>query len=178
MTAFPIALDSLIAYVHALHPEGGALDRLSEAVSVSDRLNDQADSLIGHFVDQARRSGASWSEIGASMGVSKQAAQKRFVPRWDDTSFESGRLFSRFTPRAWNTLLAAQALARTQGEDEIDVGHLLLGLLSEPHAIAAYGDARGGHHRRAAQGRARRDGGHPRRRASARHRLRSVDLHR
>ncbi len=137
MTAFPIALDSLIAYVHALHPEGGALDRLSEAVSVSDRLNDQADSLIGHFVDQARRSGASWSEIGASMGVSKQAAQKRFVPRWDDTSFASGRLFSRFTPRPRNTVLAAQAWARARGEDEIDVGHLVLGLLSEPHAIAA-----------------------------------------
>ncbi len=130
-------MDSLIGYVHALHPEGGALDRLSEAVVVSERLDDQADSLIGHFVDQARRSGASWSEIGASMGVSKQAAQKRFVPRWDDTSFASGRLFSRFTPRARNTVLAAQAWARAQGEDEIDVDHLLLGLLSEPHAIAA-----------------------------------------
>jgi hypothetical protein len=37
--------------------------------------------LIGHFVDQARRSGASWTEIGKSMGVTKQAAQKRFVPK-------------------------------------------------------------------------------------------------
>ena len=71
------------------------------------------------------------------MGVSKQAAQKRFVPRWDDTSFASGRLFSRFTPRARNTVLAAQAWARAGGEEEIDVGHLLLGLLSEPEAIAA-----------------------------------------
>jgi hypothetical protein len=137
MTDFPIALDSLIGYINALHPEGGALDRLSEAVSVSARLEDQADSLIGHFVDQARRSGASWSEIGASMGVSKQAAQKRFVPRWDDTSLESGRLFSRFTPRARNTVLAAHATARAEGKDAIDVRHLVIGLLSEPQAIAA-----------------------------------------
>jgi len=137
VTDFPIALDSLIDYVKALHPEGDALERLSEAVSVSGRLDDQADSLIGHFVDQARRSGASWSEIGASMGVSKQAAQKRFVPRWDDTSSASGRLFSRFTPRARHTVLAAQAWARAQGHEDIDVRHLLLGLLSEPNAIAA-----------------------------------------
>jgi hypothetical protein len=137
MTDFPIALDSLIGYINALHPEGGALDRLSEAVSVSARLEDQADSLIGHFVDQARRSGASWSEIGASMGVSKQAAEKRFVPRWADTSLESGRLFSRFTPRARNTVLAAHATARAEGKDAIDVRHLVIGLLSEPQAIAA-----------------------------------------
>jgi hypothetical protein len=134
---FPVALTRLIGYSIALDAEGGALDRRSEAVSVSARLEDQADSLIGHFVDQARRSGASWSEIGASMGVSKQAAQKRFVPRWDDTSLESGRLFSRFTPRARNTVLAAQAAARAEGEEAIDVRHLVLGLLSEPHAIAA-----------------------------------------
>ncbi len=62
-------------------PGGSPLDNLSDAVAVSAQLSEQADSLIGHFVDQARRSGASWSQIGASMGVTKQAAQQRFVPR-------------------------------------------------------------------------------------------------
>ena len=80
---FPVPLDNLIAYVRALHPEGGPLDRLSDAMEVAARLDEQSDSLIGHFVDQARVSGASWSQIGASMGVSKQAAQKRFVSRAD-----------------------------------------------------------------------------------------------
>lgn len=42
-----------------------------------------SDHLIGHFVDQARRSGAS-TEIGKCMGVTKQAAQKRFVPKVPD----------------------------------------------------------------------------------------------
>ncbi len=77
----PVSLDTLITYVKAQRLAGSPLDNLSDAVTVSAQLSDQADSLIGHFVDQARRSGASWSQIGASMGVSKQAAQQRFVPR-------------------------------------------------------------------------------------------------
>ena len=58
-----------------------ALDQLTDAVLAADHLGEVADHLIGHFVDQARRSGASWTDIGRSMGVSKQAAQKRFVPK-------------------------------------------------------------------------------------------------
>jgi hypothetical protein len=50
-------------------------------VLAADHLGDVADHLIGHFVDQARRSGATWTQIGQSLGVSKQAAQKRFVPK-------------------------------------------------------------------------------------------------
>jgi hypothetical protein len=48
---------------------------------VAEHLGELSDHLIGHFVDRARRSGASWTDIGRSMGVTKQAAQKRFVPR-------------------------------------------------------------------------------------------------
>ena len=80
MADFPVSLDNLISYVQALHPDGTPLERLSDAVTVAARLDEQSDALIGHFVDQARRSGASWSQIGESMGVTKQAAQKRFVP--------------------------------------------------------------------------------------------------
>ena len=83
MVASPVSLDTLITFVKVQRPEGSALDNLADAVAVGEHLGEQADSLIGHFVDQARRSGASWSQIGASMGVSKQAAQQRFVPRGD-----------------------------------------------------------------------------------------------
>ncbi|MGH3123665.1 MAG: Clp protease N-terminal domain-containing protein, partial [Streptosporangiaceae bacterium] len=71
MTSSPVSLDTLITYVKAQRPSGSPLDNLSDAVTVSSQLSEQADSLIGHFVDQARRSGASWSQIGASMGVTK-----------------------------------------------------------------------------------------------------------
>ena len=72
-------LDDLIEAITNVHSD--ALDQLSDAVIVADHLGEVADHLIGHFVDQARRSGASWTDIGRSMGVTKQAAQQRFVPK-------------------------------------------------------------------------------------------------
>jgi len=90
MAEFPVPLDNLITYVKALHPDGGPLDSVSDAMVVATQPDEQSDALIGHFVDQARRSGASWSQIGASMGVSKQAAQKRFVSRDDSGLLPEG----------------------------------------------------------------------------------------
>ena len=68
----------------------------------ADHLGELADHLIGHFVDQARRSGASWTDIGRAMGVTKQAARKRFMPKdpGDPTDLDADDGFSRFTPRA------------------------------------------------------------------------------
>jgi ATP-dependent Clp protease ATP-binding subunit ClpA len=138
---FPVPLDNLIAHVRALHPDGSPLDRLSDAMEVAARLDEQSDALIGHFVDQARASGASWSQIGASMGVSKQAAQKRFVGRADLASLvPEPQRFSRFTPRARNVLAAAARAADAQaagGSADIEAGHLVAGLFSEPEGVAA-----------------------------------------
>lgn len=58
----------------------GPLDQLRAAVSLSVDLAARADELTGYFVDAARRAGCSWKEIGSVLGVSKQAAQQRFVP--------------------------------------------------------------------------------------------------
>jgi ATP-dependent Clp protease ATP-binding subunit ClpA len=131
MAEFPVSLDNLILYVKSLHPDGGVLDNVSDAIVVAGQLDEQSDALIGYFVDQARRSGASWSQIGASMGVSKQAAQKRFVPR----GAEGGQYtFSRFTLRARNVLAAAGRLA---GGKRVDAADLAAGLLAEPEGLAA-----------------------------------------
>ena len=75
--------------------------RAHRAIEVHD-MDELTDSLIGHFVDQARRSGASWTDIGRSMGVTKQAAQKRFVAKapGEPSDLDPGQGFSRFTPRA------------------------------------------------------------------------------
>jgi ATP-dependent Clp protease ATP-binding subunit ClpA len=132
MTEFPVPLDTLIAYVKVLHPEGGPLDNVTDAMVVSAQLDEQSDALIGHFVDQARRSGASWSQIGTSMGVSKQAAQKRFVLRGLEP--EGQQMFSRFTLRARNVLAAAGRLAGTQ---PVGAAELAAGLLTEPEGLAA-----------------------------------------
>src|SRR5512144_1003117 len=96
----PVRLDDLIDAIKKVHPD--ELEQLSSAVIAADHLGEVADHLIGHFVDQARRSGASWTDIGRSMGVTKQAAQKRFVPKDspDVVILDPAQGFSRFTPRA------------------------------------------------------------------------------
>ncbi len=131
-----MTLDELISDVRNRHPDGTALDHLAEATAIADHLGELADHLIGHFVDQARRAGASWTMIGHNMGVTKQAAQKRFVA--GDTSMD------RFTNRAKIVVLKAQNDARDRGHQEVTSLHLVLGLLTEwegfaGHAIKAAG---------------------------------------
>ncbi len=132
----PVRLDDLIEAIKKARPH--TLDQLSDAVIAAEHLGEVADHLIGHFVDQARRSGASWTEIGRSMGVSKQAAQKRFVSKdsGEQPDLDPDQGFSRFTLRAKNVVMAAQNEARAAANDEIRPEHLVLGLLSDPEALA------------------------------------------
>src|SRR5215217_6407565 len=127
-----VRLDDLIAAIQKVHSD--ALEQLSDAVLAAEHLGEIADHLIGHFVDQARRSGASWTDIGRSMGVTKQAAQKRFVPK---ESLDPEQGFTRFTTRARAVVVAAQEQARTAGNTEIVPAHLVLGLLTQPEGLAA-----------------------------------------
>lgn len=133
----PVRLDDLIQAIKKAHTD--ALDQLTDAVIAADHLGDVADHLIGHFVDQARRSGASWTDIGRSMGVSKQAAQKRFVAKasTEAAALDPNAGFGRFTPRARNVVMASQEEARASRHAEIGPEHLVLGLLAEPEALAA-----------------------------------------
>ena|ERR1700682_186431 len=132
--AYPIRLDDLISAIKQVHSD--ALDQLTDAVLAGEHLGDISDHLIGHFVDQARRSGASWTDIGKSMGVTKQAAQKRFVPKAEAATFDPSQGFGRFTPRARSVVVAAQNEAYRAGNVEITPDHLLLGLFAEPEALA------------------------------------------
>ncbi|MEV6249879.1 Clp protease N-terminal domain-containing protein [Streptomyces sp. NPDC051742] len=133
----PVRLDELIDAIKKVHPD--ALEQLSGAVIAADHLGDVADHLIGHFVDQARRSGASWTDIGRSMGVTRQAAQKRFVPKEPDAEkMDANAGFNRFTTRARNVVMASQNEATAVGNAEITTGHLALGLLAEPQGLAAF----------------------------------------
>jgi ATP-dependent Clp protease ATP-binding subunit ClpA len=137
MQDFPVSLDTLITFVRAIQPEGDSLSHLSDAVRVSGRVEEKADALIGYFVDEARRSGASWSEIGQSMGVSKQAVQKRFVSRSDGLS-DAEKLAARMPPRARHALRTARRLAALDDNaTEVAPRHIVGGLVSEPDSIAA-----------------------------------------
>jgi len=146
----PVRLDDLISYVKS--QDGTALDHVSAAMRISEYLGELADHVIGHFVDQARKAGASWTEIGQSMGVTKQAAQKRFVPKaaeWpvpppDEAGYHAALAeafrshpFSRFTPRAKSSTTAAAEEAREHRHDHVLPEHIALGLLHEPEGLAA-----------------------------------------
>jgi len=134
-TTDSIRLDDLIEAIKQNHSD--ALDQLTDAVLTADHLGDVADHLIGHFVDQARRSGASWTEIGRSMGVTKQAAQKRFVAKGEAPDLDASQGFSRFTDRARKVVVTAQEEARAKGNNQISVAHLVLGLVTDPAALGA-----------------------------------------
>ncbi|MGW4229695.1 Clp protease N-terminal domain-containing protein [Streptomyces sp. NPDC004980] len=133
----PIRLDDLIDAIKKTHTD--ALEQLTGAVVAADHLGEIADHLIGHFVDQARRSGASWTDIGRSMGVTRQAAQKRFVAKKPDETadLDPSQGFGRFTEQARNVVMGAHNEAQAARNDEVRVEHLVLGLLGEPDALAA-----------------------------------------
>jgi hypothetical protein len=126
----PLELEPLIEMIKTQRPDGDPLDHLAGAVVVSDDLADLADELIGYFVDLARESGASWAEVGARLGVSKQAAQKRYVESPRPRKKRRG-LFARFTTEARQLTVRAQEIAHHRGDDHIGTEHLLLALIAD-----------------------------------------------
>ncbi|MFE1584098.1 Clp protease N-terminal domain-containing protein [Streptomyces sp. NPDC058737] len=129
-----VRLDELITAIKKVHQE--PLEQLQDAVIAGEHLGEVADHLIGHFVDQARRSGASWTDIGKSMGVTRQAAQKRFVPK-ESADLDANQGFSRYTPRAREAVMAAHNAAKTAGNTEGLPEHLVLGLLTQHESLSA-----------------------------------------
>jgi ATP-dependent Clp protease ATP-binding subunit ClpA len=104
---------------------------------VKAHVDDLTDSLIGHFVDQSRRAGRSWSEIGTAMGVSKQAAQQRHTSEkpWR-VGRGAGPMFARFTPRARTAVREGDDAAKELRHAYVGTEHLLLGLLAVSQGIA------------------------------------------
>jgi hypothetical protein len=107
------------------------LQQLATAASTISELTSTGDAALGFFVDRARGAGKSWVEISAVLGVSKQAAHKRFADSWSATPS-----FDRFTQRATNVVRAAAAAARERNQGFVGTEHLLLGLFAEPESIA------------------------------------------
>jgi hypothetical protein len=128
MTPGP-SLEEMIATVRADATSDDPRDQLAAASQAVAELEAVADAVLAHFVDQCRRSGRSWSEISAALGVSKQAAHKRF-------SLVTSPL-ERFTPRARSAMEAAAEAARGLGHGYIGTEHLLLGLFEPAGGIAA-----------------------------------------
>jgi hypothetical protein len=144
------------------------LDRVRAAVAVADALGARGDALVTHFVQAARTAGCSWSQIGAEMGVSKQAAQQAFVAPGRRRRFprrpggvpgEPVRPFERFGDGARAVVTLARQEARALGAPRIGTEHLLLGLLSHGEGIGALALDRFGIQAEAVRGRIEELGG-------------------
>jgi hypothetical protein len=132
----PITLGDLVDKVTRRHPDGDALECLSEAVSMSEQIGGLADQLVGHFVDAARKAGLTWAEIGGVLGVTRQAAQKRFVLKAAALGTLDATVYDRFTPRALAVITASEQEARAAGHGYLGTEHIVLGLLSQPEGLA------------------------------------------
>lgn len=126
MSPLNISLVDLIARLDEQFPDANDLSRISEAHLRAQTLSDLGDQLVDHYVGKAKRAGASWSEIGDALGVSKQAAQQRPTPG----------AFERFSNLNRHSIVLAQEAARTHKHDSIGTEHILLGLLGEPRGLA------------------------------------------
>jgi ATP-dependent Clp protease ATP-binding subunit ClpA len=127
MATAPVTLDALIAAVRSAADD--PLAQLEEAARQRAEVAELTDALLGHFVDQARRAGCSWSQIGDALGVSKQAAQQRHTARPVPAE--------RFTDRTRLALERGVEAAQQAGATEAGPVHVLLGLLAVPESLAA-----------------------------------------
>ncbi|HEX6453762.1 MAG TPA: hypothetical protein VF060_30390 [Trebonia sp.] len=64
----------ILAAIRALDVADGPISRLEAAR----RLREAAEELEAAQVEAARKAGATWNEIGACYGLTKQGAQQRF----------------------------------------------------------------------------------------------------
>lgn len=88
----------LVAMAGVVEVAPDALDRL-QAVASLGRMVDVVERTI---VEQVRTENASWSVIGEQLGVTKQAAAKRFGPKPEPASLsggDAGRRGSGVAPR-------------------------------------------------------------------------------
>jgi len=130
----PTDFEQLIEQVHERAADGSAAALLSAGVAVSAEHAATADQVLDHFVAHARGAGMSWTDIGAQLGVSRQAARQRFA----DRPAMGGVLpFAvRTAPRLQACLDSAGQHARAEGAGEIGTQHLLAGLMAEGVAAA------------------------------------------
>ena len=134
MADAPASLPDLIRSVEERAGDDEPLERLEAAAGLAGELGDIAEQLLDHFVGEARQRDVSWAQIGERLGVSKQAAQQRFV------SDRRGGPFRHFG-EAQLVIAKAQEEARELGHNRVGTEHLLLGVLAQTErpAVEAIG---------------------------------------
>ena len=140
-----MTLDELITQTRAQASNPEPIELLASAARRQQELADLGESLLDHFVQEARAAGCSWSQIGTTLGVTKQAAQQRHSAlrsligkfRGGVESALTRGMFTRFTPAARRVVVLAQEQARGLRHNYIGTEHLLLGVLAESEGVGA-----------------------------------------
>src|SRR3954447_3941380 len=120
------SVETLAAAI-AAKPTGSSLERLGAAAAVAGDLRELGDLVVDRYVNAARADGRSWAQIGAALGVTKQAAQQRFVGRpvpsapWPNLSEAGSAVMER-----------AVDVARQLHHRYLGTEHVLLALASDP----------------------------------------------
>jgi len=122
-------LQDLIQSVRADVADGDPVAQLARAAEYAADLSRLGDRLLDHFVFQCRQAGMSWAELSAALGVSKQAAHKRFT--------DLAPTFQRFTVKARSVVQGATDQARALGHRTIGTEHLLLASFEPADSLAA-----------------------------------------
>lgn len=108
--------------------EGERKEEYSDLVAAAHIVSDEARLALHRWIDAGRRAGLSWTEIGATLGISKQAAQQRFGAAGDERDTapgEGAEIEVRLGATAFNELRILEEEGR-RGRELVGTGALKL----------------------------------------------------
>lgn len=121
-------LDELIAEVDRTCPTVDWVERLRVAGELAAKLRALGDDLVTEFVEHARFHNRPWAEIGTALGVTRQAAQQRFLaPHKEYPS-------SDFSEELQVAMPAIKQVAVAHRHNYIGTEHVLLGITTEENS--------------------------------------------
>ena len=106
---------------------GASVQDFADMIVAAHVAADESRLSLHRWVDAGRRAGMSWAEIGALIGVTKQAAQQRFRGSDDEPVLpgENGEIVTRFGATAFNEVGMLSEEGR-KGNELIGTGALQL----------------------------------------------------
>lgn len=109
-------------------------DNFKDAITAAHLVADEAKLDFQRWIDAARRTGVSWTDIGEALGISKQAAQQRFgiSGTIGDAAANEGEKVVRFGATAFNEMRIMRAEGN-DGNELVDTGPLTLTFRSTDH---------------------------------------------
>lgn len=114
---------------------GETVEGFPDAIVAAHLVADETRLVLHRWIDAARRTGLTWSEIGDALGISKQAAQQRF--RSSDPvgllDGHPGEAVIRLGATAFNEMSILRAEGR-KGNELIGTGPLALHFRKTHHA--------------------------------------------